>query len=182
MSNTLRSTRNSQIRSPSQSAAILQILPSFVVHYRRLVFSCLWRLWYSVWGLSRVMNSVFQSSNYTPGGAPCNPQDTSAGLSDEMGISHSFTLTAISGVQTSFNMEYLPEAFAQSLLVYCSTQVMVLLEVFDELSEPPRDIRWCWRQRLCAAEPRDVSLSWLFMCDTGKLSKRGTLNWVGRIK
>lgn len=80
------------------------------------------------------MNSVFQSSNYTPGGAPCNPQDTSAGLSDEMGISHSFTLTAISGVQTSFNMEYLPEAFAQSLLVYCSTQVMVLLEVFDEFA------------------------------------------------
>lgn len=78
------------------------------------------------------MNSVFQSSNYTLGGAPCNPQDTSPCLSDETGISHSCTVPAISGVQTSFNMEYLPEAFASTLLVYCSSKVMVLLEVFDE--------------------------------------------------
>lgn len=83
------------------------------------------------------MNFILQSNNYTLGGTPCNPQDTSPCLSHEMGISHSCTLHAISGVQTSFNMNYLPEAFASTLLVCCSSRFLVLLEVFDEQSEAP---------------------------------------------
>lgn len=85
-----------------------------------------------MWGLRSIINQVFQSSNYTLGGAPCNPRDTSPCFSDEMGISHVCVLPGLSGVQASFNMEYLPEAFATTLLVYCSSKVMVLLEVFDE--------------------------------------------------
>lgn len=78
------------------------------------------------------MNHIFQSSNYTLGGAPCYPQDTSPFLSDDMGISHFCVLPAISGVQTGFNMEYLTGAFASTLLVYCSSKVVGMLEVFDE--------------------------------------------------
>lgn len=36
-----------------------------------------------------------------------------------MGISHFCALPSVSGVQTSFNAEYLPEVFASALPVHC---------------------------------------------------------------
>lgn len=52
--------------------------------------------------------------------------------SDEMGISQTCAMPAFSGVQASFIEEYLPEALATILFMYCSSKVMVLLVVFDD--------------------------------------------------
>lgn len=75
---------------------------------------------------------VFLSGNYTAGACiPTTPR-IHRHSSLAMGISHFCVLRSVSGVQTSFNMEYLPEAFASTLPVHCSSRVMVPLEVFDE--------------------------------------------------
>lgn len=103
---------------------------------KRLIFSSPRWHWYGVWGLSAIMNSIFQSSNYTPGGAPCNPQDTSPCLSDDMGISRSSAGPDVSGVQTGFNMEHLPKTLPQFYLCIVRAR---LCFCFDELSEPHKN-------------------------------------------
>lgn len=62
---------------------------------------------------------VFQSGNYTTGACIPTTLRIRRHSSLAMGISHFSVLPSVSGVQTSFNMEYLPEAFASTLPVHC---------------------------------------------------------------
>lgn len=101
------------------------------------------------------MNQVFQSSNYTPGGAPCNPRDRSPCFSGKMGISHMCTLPTLSGVQANFPMEYLLEVFTTTLnivqasLWYCCRSLMNYLSPQEKL---------CFKhQRFCAPETGGIN-------------------------
>lgn len=138
------------------------------------------------------MNSIFQSSNYTLGGAPCNPQDTSPCLSDEMGISHLCTQPAISGVQAGFNMEYLPEALPQHCLCIVQARLRFCWRSLMKYRSPRETISgalYFGHQRFYTPEPGDVNyygcLLLIQECTGEKnssLSKRKNLNCGGRIK
>lgn len=142
----------------------------YLLRLSYLIFSSLCWHWYSVWGL----NSTFQSSNYKLGGAPRNPRDTSPCLCEEMGISHSFTACAISGVQKA----------GTSPKHLCLDFSCVLFKLI------PGSAGGLWwmidRQRFCVAElgRRWTLLLWCRNAEgkNCRLSKRTTLNWGGRLK